>query len=159
MTLAEEWKILQDTQALWLLGVSFICGALIGAEREFARKPAGLRTNIMICVGSTLYTLASVYCWKFVASGVASVDPGRIAAQIVSGVGFIGAGVVLRTNLQVTGVTTAATVWFAAAVGILVGFSFPLLGALVSFGCALTLFTLALIERKLPISKKPSLFE
>jgi putative Mg2+ transporter-C (MgtC) family protein len=147
--LAAEWKILSETHAILLLFVSAFCGALVGLEREYAHKPAGIRTNTMICVGSTLFTLASLYSWKYVGAGEFG-DPGRIAAQIVSGVGFIGAGVILRTGLHITGITTASTIWLVAAVGMVVGMGFPLLGILAAVGAALTLLGLRKMDFHFP---------
>ena len=145
-----EWQILSDSRALLLLGVSAICGAMVGLEREHAAKPAGLRTNIMICVGSTLFTLASIYSWRHLAGASPTVDPGRIAAQIVSGVGFIGAGVILRTGLHISGITTASTIWLVAAIGMVIGLGFPLLGLLVAVSATITLFFLGGIEHHFP---------
>ena len=145
-SLLSEWNILVESRALILLLASLFCGALIGAEREYAAKPAGLRTNIMICVGSTLFTIASVFSWTHLTGESPTVDPGRIAAQVVSGVGFIGAGAILRSGLHVTGLTTAATIWFVAAVGVVIGLGFPLLGTLVSLVGTLTLFLLGKFE-------------
>ena len=87
-------------------------------ERQHAHKPAGLRTNILICVGAALLTDLSV-----TAAGAApGADPARIAAQIVTGVGFLGAGTILQARGSVTGLTTAATLWVVAAIGMAVGF-------------------------------------
>ena len=143
---SHEWDILVSSRALLLLGVSFFCGALVGLEREHASKPAGLRTNIMICLGSTLFTLASIYSWQHIAGSSAVVDPGRIAAQVVTGVGFIGAGVILRTGLHITGITTASTIWLVAAIGMVIGLGFPLLGFLTALGATILLFILGRIE-------------
>jgi putative Mg2+ transporter-C (MgtC) family protein len=104
------------------LTLAAVLGALVGLEREFAGKPAGLRTNILICVGAELLTEASLG----IAAGFAThefirADPGRIAAQIVSGIGFIGAGTILVARGSVLGLTTAATLWVVAAIGITVG--------------------------------------
>ena len=94
-------------------------GGLIGLERELSGKPAGLRTNILICVGATLLMDISLTVAR---SGIGTVaDPGRIAAQVVSGIGFIGAGTILVARGEVTGLTTAATIWVVAAIGLAVG--------------------------------------
>ena len=95
-------------------------GGLIGIEREMHGKPAGFRTNLLICVGSALLTELS---GAIAASNPAAVnaDPGRIAAQIVSGIGFLGAGTIMQARGSVTGLTTAATLWVVAAIGIAVG--------------------------------------
>jgi putative Mg2+ transporter-C (MgtC) family protein len=90
-------------------------GAAIGAEREYRHKPAGLRTNILIALGSALFTIVS---FRMVGGG-GSDD--RIAAQIVSGIGFLGAGAIIRSGASVTGMTTAATIWVNAAIGMAAG--------------------------------------
>lgn len=98
-------------------------GGLIGLERELSGKPAGLRTNILICVGAALITDVSVAIGESAraAGGALAADPGRIAAQIVSGIGFIGAGTILQARGSVVGLTTAATIWVVAGIGIAVG--------------------------------------
>jgi putative Mg2+ transporter-C (MgtC) family protein len=93
-------------------------GALIGVERELRERQAGLRTHLLVCVGSALFTLVSAY--GFTDWGV-RVDPTRIAAQIVTGIGFLGAGAIIRQGLSVRGLTTAATLWLVAAIGMAVG--------------------------------------
>lgn len=98
-----------------------LCGALIGIERELKNKAAGVKTNILICLGSTLYTSASVLITSSVAEGMAKADPSRIAAQIVSGIGFLGAGAIIQSRGTVLGLTTAATIWVVAAIGMCIG--------------------------------------
>jgi putative Mg2+ transporter-C (MgtC) family protein len=98
--------------------LAFALGALLGWERERAGRPAGLRTFMMVTAGSAAYTVVSI--WGFVGEGTVR-DPGRVAAQIVTGIGFLGAGTIWRTPSTVRGLTTAATIWFAAAVGMMVG--------------------------------------
>jgi putative Mg2+ transporter-C (MgtC) family protein len=92
-----------------------LCGALVGEERAKHEKPAGMRTLMLVCLGSAVFTMAS-----FIFTG-ASGDSGRIVAQIVSGVGFLGAGVIMRERGTISGTTTAATIWVVAALGIVVG--------------------------------------
>lgn len=94
-----------------------VLGAVMGFERELRQKSAGLRTNILIAVGSAVFTLMSYE----LAAGVQGADPGRLAAQIVTGIGFLGAGAIIRRDGGVQGLTTAATVWVNAAVGIAAG--------------------------------------
>lgn len=101
-------------QDLLSLCVALALGAFIGIEREFSDKPAGLRTNILICVGACLFTLTSVR--------VFDVRDAHIPAQILAGVGFLGAGAIMREGEHVTGLTTAATIWIVAAIGMTVGF-------------------------------------
>lgn len=99
--------------------LSTVLGGAIGWEREHAGKPAGLRTNILICIAATLLTDLSV---RVAASASSVADPGRIAAQIVTGMGFLGAGTIIQARGHVTGLTTAATLWVVAAIGMAVGF-------------------------------------
>jgi putative Mg2+ transporter-C (MgtC) family protein len=112
------WGDLVEALRFDLLGaltLSVLLGGAVGLERELRGKPAGLRTNILICVGATLFTQLSI-----VVSG-GDGDPGRIAAQIVTGVGFLGAGTILHTRGTVQGLTSAATIWLVAAIGVAVG--------------------------------------
>ena len=100
------------------LSLATLFGGAIGLERELGGKPAGLRTNILICIGSVLYTKLSIT----MASG--NSDPTRVAAQIVTGVGFIGAGTILHARGAVVGLTSAATIWVVAAIGVALGAAF-----------------------------------
>lgn len=111
-------------------------GGAIGLEREFRRKPAGLRTNMLIALGSALFSILSVEL------GTAAGSPDRVAAQIVTGIGFLGAGAILRSGENVHGLTTAATIWVNAAIGMAAG-----LGAyaVAAAGATLTLVVLALL--------------
>jgi len=96
--------------------LAVVLGGTIGLEREFHGKPAGLRTNILICLGSTLFTHLSLSMAGTVG------DPARIAAQILTGVGFIGAGTIIHGRGSITGLTSAATIWLVAAIGMAIGF-------------------------------------
>jgi putative Mg2+ transporter-C (MgtC) family protein len=113
--------------------MAFLCGAIVGFEREKGHKPAGLRTQILICVGSAIFTIVSM------SPPLAGHEPGRIAAQIVTGVGFLGAGSILRDHKQITGLTTAATIWTVSAIGIVVGAGYVSAGVLLSLGVLLVL--------------------
>lgn len=97
------------------LGLATLLGGAIGLERELSGKPAGLRTNILICVGATLFTTLSLRL------SMGRGDPARIAAQILPGVGFIGAGTILHARGAVVGLTSAATIWVVAAIGMALG--------------------------------------
>jgi len=94
-----------------------ICGGVIGLERELSRKPAGLRTNVLICFGAALYMIVS----RHISGGAAYTDPARLAAQVVAGIGFLGAGVILQSRGSITGLTTAATIFVVGALGIAIG--------------------------------------
>jgi putative Mg2+ transporter-C (MgtC) family protein len=107
---------LSDAELVQRLLTAALLGAILGFEREIRQKSAGLRTNILIAIGSALFTLMS---YELAADG--GGDPGRVAAQIVTGIGFLGAGAIMRTDSGVYGLTTAATVWVNAAVGVAAG--------------------------------------
>jgi putative Mg2+ transporter-C (MgtC) family protein len=101
---------------LWLQVIlATVLGGAIGMERELSGKPAGLRTNILICVGATLFTVLSIKL------SLGRGDPARVAAQILPGVGFIGAGTILHARGSITGLTSAATIWVVAAIGMALG--------------------------------------
>ena len=120
--------------------LALILGGVMGLERQYNDKPAGYATNSIICVGATLFTLLSLYM------GEMGGDPGRIAAQIVSGVGFLGAGAILREGNKISGLTTAAGVWFVAAIGMTVGYGQYLLASL---ACAIVLLMQLGVRRML----------
>jgi putative Mg2+ transporter-C (MgtC) family protein len=101
--------------------IAAVLGGAIGLERELSGKPAGFRTNLLICVGSTLLMELSIHMAQLAGAMGMNGDPGRIAAQIVSGIGFLGAGTIMQARGSVTGLTTAATLWVVAAIGMAVG--------------------------------------
>jgi putative Mg2+ transporter-C (MgtC) family protein len=102
-----------DTETVLQIGLSFGIGTAIGLEREYRSKAAGLRTMIMICVGSTLFTQVSI--------SMSELAPERIASNIITGIGFLGAGVIFKDGLSINGITTATTIWISAALGMAVG--------------------------------------
>lgn len=106
--------------------LAMVLGGALGMERELSDKPAGLKTNLLMCLGSTLFTIFSVRL-----AGT-DYDPGRVAAQIVTGVGFLGAGAILREGTHVIGLTTAAMIWLGAAVGMGVGLGYYALSGFVT---------------------------
>jgi putative Mg2+ transporter-C (MgtC) family protein len=111
---------------LILVLAAMTCGAIIGIEREQQDKPAGLRTLLLVCLGSALFTMVS---FQFTTT---TGDSGRVAAQIVTGIGFLGGGAILHSRSSVTGMTTAATIWLTAAIGIAIGAGLPLAGLAVT---------------------------
>jgi putative Mg2+ transporter-C (MgtC) family protein len=122
--MADEFVILATGygESILRLVLAASLGGVIGLEREASGKPAGFRTNMLICLGAALLTVISVEVARDVElPGGFGADPGRIAAQIVSGIGFLGAGTILRSRGSVTGLTTAATMWVVAAIGIAAG--------------------------------------
>src|SRR5215216_273270 len=111
-------------QDLARLALAAALGGAIGFERELRDREAGFRTHMLVCVGSALFTIVSAYGFSaFLNSGdqVIRADPTRIAAQIVTGIGFLGAGAIIRQGMSIRGLTTAATLWVAAAIGIAAG--------------------------------------
>ena len=97
--------------------VAVVCGGAIGFERELSHKPAGLRTNVLVCVGATLFMVVS----RHIGGGVPYTDPARLVAQVVTAIGFIGAGVILQSRGSISGLTTAATILLVGAVGVTIG--------------------------------------
>jgi putative Mg2+ transporter-C (MgtC) family protein len=113
-------------------------GAVLGLEREWRMKTAGLRTNILIALGSAVFTVVS----HDMVAGIAGADPARIAAQIVTGIGFLGAGAIMRTDSGIHGLTTAATVWVNASLGVAVGggeYRLAIIGATITLAVLLVL--------------------
>ena len=104
--------------------ISVLCGSLIGIEREYQNKSAGLRTIVLICLGSTIFTMIS--------QRIGGSDD-RVAANIITGIGFIGAGVIFKENFNVKGLTTAAVIWISAAIGMVIGIQEYKLGFILSF--------------------------
>jgi len=102
------------------IGLAILLGAAIGLERELNGKPAGLRTNMLICLGAAVFTIIS----KQIAVGITGDSSTRIAAQIVSGVGFLGAGAIIQDRGGVHGLTTAATIWLVSSIGMACGAGF-----------------------------------
>src|SRR5438045_7072868 len=130
------------------LGLAVILGGAIGLEREIKGKPAGLRTNILICVGSALLTDVSMRI-GLVDGGPRIGDPARLAAQIVSGIGFIGAGTIMQGGGMVTGLTSAATIWVVAALGIAIGAGFYIEAGGAGVLVMIVLASLARVEHRI----------
>ena len=110
--------------------VATICGAIIGYDREIKQKAAGIRTNILICVGCALLTGYSF----FIKDSIVSTDPTRIIGQIITGIGFMGAGSIMRSDNKLIGVTTAAFIWVVSAIGVLVGMGAIITPIIISIG-------------------------
>jgi putative Mg2+ transporter-C (MgtC) family protein len=126
--LSESWWILlpKPWGSITLTLIAVLCGILIGGERQRREKPAGLRTVCLVCLGSAVFTMISV------AFTSTTGDSGRVAAQIVTGIGFLGAGVILHGTRTVSGMTTAATIWMTAAIGMVVGAGYAMAGLALS---------------------------
>ena len=132
-------------------GVAAICGGLIGIERELKEKPAGFRTNILICLGSSIYMSIGLLLPDD------DVDPTRIAAQVVTGIGFLGAGCIIQAGQQIRGLTTAATIWVVAAIGIVSGAGYPVLALTASVMVIITLAALQTVEKRMLASRTDDL--
>jgi putative Mg2+ transporter-C (MgtC) family protein len=124
------------SEAFLRLALAAVLGGAIGLEREHRRKPAGLRTNMLIALGSALFSILSVEL------GAGAGSPDRIAAQVVTGIGFLGAGAILRSGENVHGLTTAATIWVNAAIGMAAGLGSYTVAAI---SAAITVVVLALL--------------
>src|SRR5207245_966444 len=134
------------------LAVAAGLGGAIGFERELREREAGLRTHILVCVGSALFTIVSAYGFRgFLESGdqVIRADPTRIAAQIVTGIGFLGAGAIIRQGLSVRGLTTAATLWLVAAIGMAAGAGWYSAALIATAGALITLGPLRVVAYRL----------
>lgn len=131
--------------ALRLL-LSLILGGIVGYEREAQQRPAGFRTHILVCVGSALVMLISAYGFGAVTGEGVVNDPARIAAQVVTGVGFLGAGTILRHGSTVIGLTTAASLWIVSGIGLAVGIGFYAGALLATFMVLVSLILLRGLE-------------
>lgn len=128
---------------------SIICGGLIGIERELKNKPAGIKTNILICMGAALYTGVSVLISSAnTPTGGQYGDPARVAAQIVSGIGFLGGGAIIQSGGTILGLTTAATIWIVAAIGVCIGIGHWDIALLCSVVVILVLVLTSVFENK-----------
>ena len=121
------------------VSIAFVIGAILGLEREFRSKPAGFRTMILICVGSCIYTILSKE------AGLGTSD--RIASNIVTGIGFLGAGVIFKEGISVIGLTTAALIWITAALGMAIGYHHYPLAIVVTIIVVIALFVLEPVQR------------
>jgi putative Mg2+ transporter-C (MgtC) family protein len=129
--------------------VALFCGGLIGLERELKNKSAGIKTNMLICVGSMLFTALSVMvAFDGAGENYRPGDPGRIGAQIVSGIGFLGGGAILQSKGNVVGLTTAASIWLVAAVGMWIGVGQLELALFVTVLMVLVLVSVNLFENR-----------
>lgn len=135
--------VVSEWELLLRLTLSCVLGGVIGYERQSRRKSAGLRTNVLVCLGSCLIMVLSQEIYQHV-EGLTNADPARLAAQVVSGIGFLGAGTIMKEGLTVRGLTTAACLWVVAGVGLAVGAGFYT-GAL--FTSALVFGTLGTLSR------------
>jgi putative Mg2+ transporter-C (MgtC) family protein len=138
-------------EALLRLALAGVFGGAIGLERELREREAGLRTHLLVSVGSALFTIVSAYGFReFLTTDgqVVRADPTRIAAQIVTGIGFLGAGAIIRQGLSIRGLTTAATLWVVAAIGMAAGAGYYSAAVITSVLVLLTLWPLRILAFK-----------
>ncbi|MGB6054205.1 MAG: MgtC/SapB family protein [Burkholderiaceae bacterium] len=140
--MANEWELVGR------LAFSALLGSVIGIERERLSWAAGLRTHMLVCVGSTLIMIVSAYGFAGVLSDHVTLDPSRMAAQVVSGIGFLGAGAILARGEVIRGLTTAASVWSVAAIGLAVG------GGLYTEAVAATVIILIILAGLKPLERR-----
>lgn len=141
-----------DLEMVLRLLAALLAGAMIGYERSYHGRPAGFRTHSLVCIASSLLMLVTVYeaHWVKAAADMVRLDPTRMAQGIMTGIGFLGAGVIVKEGLTIRGLTTAASIWITAAIGVLagVGFYFPLAVSVVLTLGVLSLFQW--IESRMP---------
>jgi putative Mg2+ transporter-C (MgtC) family protein len=139
--------VFHDTDFIMMMrvGLAFLLGGIVGYERERVQRPAGLRTHMLVCAGSACFTVASVFGFD----NLGTVrDPARLAAQIITGIGFLGAGTIFRTGSTVRGLTTASSIWITAAIGIVAGLGLVLLAAFTTMLTWIALFMLKGFEAR-----------
>ncbi|MDD5595333.1 MAG: MgtC/SapB family protein [Candidatus Omnitrophica bacterium] len=139
--------MLSDWQIILRLTLSVILSGLVGLERQLQRRNAGLRTHILVCLGSCLIMLTSLYVFD-IYKHIVALDPARIAAGVITGIGFLGAGAIIRAQEGVKGLTTAASLWVVAGIGLAVGCGFYNAAVFTTFLVLVVLFFLRRIEEK-----------
>ena len=145
---------LSDLDALERMAIAMGVGVALGFEREISGKSAGIRTYMLICQGAALFMICALRLSALVdAQGVPS-DPSRIASTVVQGIGFLAAGVILTRNQQVQGLTTAAQIWVAAALGLLIGAGFATLAVIATIASLVALVGLRALEVRLGLDRR-----
>ncbi|WP_397386471.1 MgtC/SapB family protein [Paenibacillus terrigena] len=147
------WHISNLEMTIRLL-LALLLGGLIGLERELGGHSAGFRTHILVCLGSAAIALLSMYGFAaFAADPNVRLDPARLAAQVISGIGFLGAGTILRTGLTISGLTTAASLWVVAAIGLSAGAGFYYGAGILTLLVVVSLFFLNKMEKRFSRTK------
>lgn len=135
--------MISDGEMVLRLIISAMAGGIVGMEREANNRPAGLRTHVLVTLGSTLIMLISMYGFQGLGG-----DPARLAAQVVSGIGFLGAGTILRKGDNIRGLTTAASIWVCGGIGLAIGNGYYLAGLATSIIVLLTLKNMGFVQKK-----------
>lgn len=140
--------MISDVDTAIRLILSIVLGGIVGYERQASNKAAGLRTHVLVCMGSCMIMILSVNVY-YTVEGQTNADPARLAAQVISGIGFLGAGTIMKEGPLVTGLTTAASIWVVSAIGLAVGFGYysgAIMATLLAFA---TLSLLYQLEKRL----------
>lgn len=145
--------MISDGEIVLRLILSALAGGIVGLEREANHSSAGLRTHILVTLGSTLIMLISMYGFQGFGANNSGGEPARLAAQVVSGIGFLGAGTILRTGNSIRGLTTAASIWVCGGIGLAIGNGFYLGGIATTIIVLFALRGLVFIQKKLFISQ------
>lgn len=133
--------------------LAMVLGGLVGLEREITNRPAGFRTHTLVCMGSTLVMVTSMHLFRLY-HDIVNLDPARLGAQVISGIGFLGAGTILKDKARVRGLTTAASLWVVACIGLAIGAGLYELSAFVAVLAYITLILLKRMERLLKNKSK-----
>lgn len=124
-----------------------VLGGAVGFEREYSGQPAGLRTHLLVALGSAAFTIVGAYGLQDFAGEQFRIDPTRIAAQVLTGIGFIGAGAIIQQGVTVRGITTAASLWVTGAIGVAAGFGYWVVAGISALVAVVALYALKLLER------------
>lgn len=152
-------EVLTLTEVLLRIGAAAAFGGIVGIEREYNDQPAGFRTHILVSLGAALFTLTGAYAPLLLAGEQAvRFDPTRVAAQVVTGIGFLGAGAILRTGVNVRGLTTAASIWVTAAIGTAAALGYWEAATATTVLTLLSLLALKPLERALLARTKRALY-
>ncbi len=139
---------MSEWEGLFRVSLALLAGALIGFEREWRKKPAGLRTYALVCQGCAVFMVLGILLAQEAAGGSGSVDASRIASTVVQGIGFLAGGVIFTIGARVQGLTTAAGVWVTAAIGLVIGSGFYIIG----FGSVV--LTLLVLHTLVPVEER-----
>ena len=140
--------MISDVEIVLRLIISAIAGGVVGMEREASNRPAGLRTHILVTLGSALIMLISMYGFQGLGADSSGGEPARLAAQVVSGIGFLGAGTILRTGNDIRGLTTAASIWVCGGIGLAIGNGYYLGGIVTTIIVLFSLRSLGFMQKK-----------
>lgn len=147
-----------NMELLFRLTLACLLGGLVGIERERLRHPAGFRTHILVCVGATLVMLCNIFIFEQY-RGFANIDPARFGAQVISGIGFLGAGTILKEGVTVKGLTTAASLWSVACIGLATGLGFYTGSVFATILVLVTLVVFSKFEYRMYGSRKSTLLK